>query len=371
MADVDLHTLSKSARVSDRCQSVSAEDANALLQALESQLSGTSPIVEAYEGRLAHYFASNHAVAVSSGAAALSIALHAVGVGPGDEVVLTPTPPLCTAYPIVAMGAKPVFCDTYAQNFGIELTDLDRVITSRTRAVIDTPMWGYATPVPDLHLVTKARAIPLILDLAHSHGALVGGEPLSRHAELSCFSTHDRKILSTGEGGFILTDDAELAGAARSYSRFGFLNGKEVGLNFKLGALAAALGQARLHVLDANLERRRYNAARIAAEIRIPGVRELPGLAGSRPSYYFMLLQLDLPNNRRFIDWLDEHGIPSDIKRYGCQPLYKFGALSAYARSCPNAEALLSSVTTIPVHPAIREEELERIVDIINGYREN
>ncbi|VEB41521.1 Predicted pyridoxal phosphate-dependent enzyme apparently involved in regulation of cell wall biogenesis [Chromobacterium violaceum] len=92
-------------------------------------------------------------------------------------------------------------------------------------------------------------------------------------------------------------------------------------------------------------------------------------IEGGNPNYYFLNLELGFADNRAFIDYLDARGIPSDIKRYGCQALYRFSALEQYRRDCPNAEALLSGMTTLPVHPALGEEELDYMADVINGYQ--
>ncbi|WP_394826767.1 DegT/DnrJ/EryC1/StrS family aminotransferase [Pendulispora albinea] len=354
--------------ISDKFHYIGPTDGDALVQALSKALSGSSDTVVEYEKALAGYFESRHAIGISSGGAALSVALYAAGVRPGDEVVLTPTSPLCTVYPVLAHQAVPVFVDTRPDNFGIDLADLERAVTSRTKAIIDIPMWGYPTPAIELRNAAKARGIPLIFDLAHSHGTKLDGKHLSAYADLSCFSTHDRKILATGEGGFILTDDDRLAEVVQSYRQFGNLNGKDLGLNYKLGALQAAIGKSRLGLLDGHLQSRRNNAERIAADIRNPRVKEFTVLPGSRPSYYFMLLSLGFKDNRAFIDHLDAHGIPSDIKRYGCKTLYKSPLLKPWTRNCPNAEALLDSITTIPVHPNIKAEQVNRIVSAINSY---
>uniref|UniRef100_UPI00197ECBA6 DegT/DnrJ/EryC1/StrS family aminotransferase n=1 Tax=Pseudomonas viridiflava TaxID=33069 RepID=UPI00197ECBA6 len=113
----------------------------------------------------------------------------------------------------------------------------------------------------ELHSLTQALGIKLILDLAHSHGTTLNGQPLSRFGDISCFSTHERKPLAAGEGGFILTDDVALAKRCRDYSRFGNLNGKDFGLNYKLAALPAALGGSRLASLSGQIEKRRANTA--------------------------------------------------------------------------------------------------------------
>ncbi|MEZ4294880.1 MAG: aminotransferase class I/II-fold pyridoxal phosphate-dependent enzyme [Polyangiaceae bacterium] len=354
--------------ISDKCLQRTPGDDAAVSAALLSPISGGSEIISEYEAELAKAFGQKEAIAVSSGGAALIAALYAAGVRAGHEVVLPPTCPLCTVYPILFLGATPVFCDTYADNFGVDVEDLARVVTPRTRAVIDVPMWGYATPVQRLRDAARNHGIATVLDLAHSHGAQMEGRDLSAYGDLSCFSTHERKILSTGEGGFILTNDERLASVVRSYIKFGNLNGRDFGLNFKLSGVQAALGKSRLAHLGELSAKRRSNAEKLAAGVKREGVRELDILPGSRPSYYFMLLRLSFADNRDFIDHLDRHGIPSDIKRYGCKALYEFPALKGFTRRCPNAEALLASVTTLPVHPGIGDAEIEHMISVIQKY---
>lgn len=354
--------------ISDKVLQRTSDDVAALTAALQGAISGGSDVISAYESALAKTFDARHAIAVSSGGAALIAALYGAGVKPGDEVILPPTCPLCTIYPIMALGATPVFCDTNPGDFGLDLADLKKVATSKTRAVIDVPMWGYPTPVDKLRDATQQLGAKLILDLAHSHGAKLAGRDLSSYGDLSCYSTHERKIISTGEGGFILSNDDALTSTIRSYIKFGNLNGRDFGLNYKLSGTQAALGKARLAHLDELLARRRATAERVAKGITRQGVRPFDILPTGVPSYYFMLVRLSLDDNKRFIDYLDTKGIPSDIKRYGCKTLYQFPALEQYRRACPNAEALLNSVTTIPVHPGITDAEADYMIATINAY---
>lgn len=356
--------------ISDKYRPAFPEDLEVLAQVLPQGISGTSDVVEAYEKSLSEYFGNPHAIAVSSGAAAITVALAAVGVRPGDEIVLTPTCPLCTVYPIMAASAVPVFVDTRQDGFGADLNDLKSVLNERTRAVIDIPMWGYPTQVDELHAMLKNAGIPLILDLAHAHGSTLNGKHLSHYGDLSCFSTHDRKPLATGEGGYILTSSAELEKNCKDFSRFGNLNGRDFGLNYKLGGLAAAIGKNRLRYLDKQLEIRRRNAARLVSRLDNPHVKEVSLIHGAETNYYFLNLRLNFENNRGFIDYLDENGVPSDIKRYGCRCLYEFPAVAEYRRSCPNGERLLSTMTTIPVHPQLTEEDMDYISNLINAYQE-
>lgn len=354
--------------ISDKYRATYPEDVDTLQATLARSLSGTSDVVTEYEQALSGWFGARHAVALSSGGAALSVALHAVGVEPGDNVLLTPSCPLCTVYPIIAAGAVPVFVDTRAHGFGADPDSVRASMTPRTRALIDIPMWGYPTEVDALQAITRELGIKLILDLAHSHGTTLHGQPLSHFGDVSCFSTHERKLLATGEGGFLLTDDDVLAKRSRDYSRFGNLNGKDFGLNYKLAALPAALGKNRLRSLAAQIDKRRENARYLLERIHHPQVREKTIVAGGVPNYYFLNLELRFADNAAFIDYLDDLGVPSDIKRYGCKALYEFPALERYRTACPNAQALLAGMTTIPVHPGITVDELDYIAACINRY---
>ena len=354
--------------LSDKFRDLDPTDVSAVTMALSDGLSGTSQTVQAYEAALQIWFESDHAVAVSSGGAAISVALFAAGVRPGDEVVLPPTAPLCTIFPIIAAHASPVFCDVRADGLGMDLEDLGRVLTPRTRAVIEVPMWGYPTALVDLQDFARDAGVRLILDLAHSHGSRLHGRHLSAFGDISCFSTHERKPLATGEGGFILTDDSELAQLGRSYSRFGDLDGVHFGLNYKLGGLQAALGRSRLARLADQIASRQDNARALLGRLINPRVAELQVPPGGEPNYYALLLKLGFRDNAAFLRHLDAHGVPSDLLRYGGKQLYQTPAAAAYARQCPNAEKLFASLTTVPVHPGISGPQLEHIAKVVNDY---
>ncbi|UTH74299.1 DegT/DnrJ/EryC1/StrS aminotransferase family protein [Chromobacterium sp. IIBBL 290-4] len=368
MTDIAIAAPSALRTISDKYRASGPNDLAQLQRALSGPLSGFSPMVAEYEDALAEWFDARAAVAVSSGGAALSAALFAAGVERGDDVLLTPSCPLCTVFPIIEAGANPIFVDTRPHGFGADPASIAERLTARSRAIIDIPMWGYPTEVDELRGFADASGLRLILDLAHSHGSTLRGQPLSRYGHLSCFSTHERKPLATGEGGFILSDNEELARRCRSYIDFGHLTGRDFGLNYKLSALAAALGLSRLPRLADQITQRRANARRLLKRLSHPRVKEKTIIAGGEPNYYFLNLQLDFADNRAFIDYLDRRGIPSDIKRYGCKALYRFPALAPYQRPCPQAEALLASMTTLPAHPGLSEADLDYMADCVNGY---
>ena len=336
-------------------------DVDAVACALKNGLSGSGELIEAYEVALKAWFGAKHAIAVSSGSAAVMTALAATDVRVGQEVVMNPTAPLCTAYPVLAHGGTPVFCDTPPNNLGLDLDDLIRVVGRRTGAIIDAPMWGYPTHAEALRDLARELGKPLILDLAHGHGVRIADRHLWTYGDIACFSTHESKIISTGEGGFLLTDDARLADRARAFRQYGDLHGHRRGLNLKLGGLQAALGVARLARLSDDLAMRRSNAARLRGAISGPGLREFPVVASGEPNYFVLLVQKVDGAAAPLIDHMYSFGIPSDLRRYPCRPLYEFQLLRDQKRPTPQAAEVLASITTIPVHSDLGESELSTL----------
>ncbi len=358
-------------KISDKYLFSNPCDLESIKKTLEmKKLSGTSDIVDEYENKLTSFFKSKYAIAISSGSAALQTALFVLGIRQGDEVVIASTCPSMSVFPILYTGADLIFCDTDNDNFGFNMDSLERAITSKTKAVIDVPMWGYPTDVERLQRFLNPRNIPLILDLAQAHATKINNNYLSYYGDISCFSTHDRKILATGEGGFILTDNEDYHKKAKSFIQFGNMNGIDFGLNYKLGALQAALGLARIDHVPEQISIRRDNARYITDNINNPRVRPFRIVEGGQPNYYALLLSLSFDDNIKFIKFLDFNGIPSDIIRYDYKVLYRYPIFSKFERACLSSEKLVQNITTIPVHPGMNKNELDYIISTINGYEE-
>ncbi|MFY0583755.1 DegT/DnrJ/EryC1/StrS family aminotransferase [Cystobacter fuscus] len=355
-------------RIDDSVQHRHPQDELYLRRALETGLTGTAPIVEQYEQRISERYGIKHVLAVSSGSAAVAVALEGVDWEVGDEVIVPPSCPICTVLPLMARGLKPVFCDVRPHNFGLDPEDLARVVSPRTRAIIEVPMWGYPSRADELQGIARSLGVPLILDLAHCHVTRLQGRWLAEFGDIACFSTHEGKFMSTGEGGFVMTNDPARDAKMRAYTRFGNLDGKKVGLNYKLGGLQAAVGLARLDAIDWHLEVRARNRAYLLERIDNPLVRELPIVEGGVINGYALLMQVTRGDGRRFVEHLDAHGIPSDVKKYDNQPLYNYELLAPYRRDCKNARELLRSLTTIPLHPQLSDEDLQHIAATVNAY---
>ncbi len=211
------------------------------------ELSGNHSVVREYEGKLANFFGVKHAVATSSGTAALHIALEAVDTKPEDEIIVPVTGAVMSAMPIIISKATPIFVDIEPNSFEINIKELEQKINCKTKAIISVPMWGYSTYSKQLDRISKKYNIPIIEDAAQAIGTKNGIKYEGTLGKVGCFSTHELKLISTGEGGFILTSDEKLAMKMKSFSKIGFCTieksfGCRKGLNYKLSPLSAGLG---------------------------------------------------------------------------------------------------------------------------------
>lgn len=224
-----------------------------------ADLSGNTEVIGLYEQELANWFDVRFAVACSSGTAAIHLALLALGVGPSAEVIVPATAPVMTALPVLAVGAVPVFADVaHPATFALDLADVVGKLTPRTRAVIAVPMWGYPADGPELTQACRDWGVPLVEDAAQAHGTSLFGRYAGTQGVIGRFSTHARKLICTGEGGFCTTDDPALADRLRQLRNLGQPPGSGefgvgFGLNYKLSALAATLGRVQLSRLIGRL----------------------------------------------------------------------------------------------------------------------
>jgi dTDP-4-amino-4,6-dideoxygalactose transaminase len=351
----------------------SNQDVPEILAALYAgTLTGKADVVARYEHLLANTFNSQYAVATSSGSTAIQAALHCLGVRPGDEVLVPAVAVLPSVFPISANAARPVAVDVRPNSLDFDPRDLVRKITPRTKAALIVPLWGYPIDTEETKEILERYRIPLIEDAAHAHGAMLGHRYVGTFGTIGCFSTHDRKLVSTGEGGYILTDSLELANSVRDFTRLGNLSGEVWGVNFRFNALAAALGIARLPDLHKLISVRRKNANIIIRALDgSKKIRELEHPSAGIPNYYNLVLDVNIePNARRELDAeLNKIGLQTDQARYGYDVFYRRNVYSVVEASCPNADQLLSRLIQLPVHPNLTESEMTSIAKILIGYR--
>ena len=243
-------------------------DERAVVDVLRSGWVLQGPRVEAFERRVADYVGTPYAVAVSSGTAALHLAMLAAGIGPGDEVIVPAFTWLSTANAVEYVGAKTVFCDIDLATFNLDVDDAIRRITDRTRAIIAVHQFGLAADIERLVDVARSRNLLLVEDAACALGTRVGGRHVGSFGDIGCFSFHPRKSITTGEGGMVTTANDEIRRTIRRLRDIGadreaggvMPDFRELGYNYRMTDLQAALGLTQMEKLDAILADRRAAA---------------------------------------------------------------------------------------------------------------
>jgi dTDP-4-amino-4,6-dideoxygalactose transaminase len=346
--------------VPDRYHPAPSGELDAIGEVLaDGRLAGGAPVVAVYEQALARWFRAARAVAVNSGTSALHATLTALNVKPGTEVLVPAIAPLPTAMPILTCGATPVIVGTRPGSLALDPADVERKLTERTRAAITLPLWGYPNDDHAAATVLTEAGVPVVEDACQAHGTTMGGCYAGTRVAAGCFSTHDRKPLATGEGGFVLTNDPELADRIDFYTHLGHLRGRVHGVNYKLAAPLAAIGLRRLTRLRAQLDARRRNAQRILDRLPPDGLlHELPYRDGDRPNYYNLVLTAT-SRQREIAAALEALGLPPDSSRYRYRALQQQPLFTEFASACPNAEALATSTFQLPVHPNLSEATVE------------
>jgi perosamine synthetase len=225
-------------------------------------ISSEGPFVQRFEQEFAARMGRRFGIAVANGSVALDAAVAALGIGPGDEVILPAFTIISCAAAIVRAGATPVLVDSEPDTWNMDLRQVEQKITPRTRAVMAVHIYGLPVDMDALLAITQPRGVKVIEDAAQMHGQIIRGRPCGSFGDMSTFSFYPNKHITTGEGGMIVTDDENLAGRCRSLRNLCFMPHKrfvheELGWNFRMSNLQAALGCAQLERLDTFITRKR------------------------------------------------------------------------------------------------------------------
>jgi perosamine synthetase len=290
-------------------QSLDDADVQAVVEVLKSDWLTTGPKVGEFEERFSAWVEAKHAVSFSSGTAALHAAAFAAGIAPGDEAITTPMTFCATANCVLYQGAKPVFADVSADTLNLDPGEVAKKLSSRTKAILAVDYAGHPADLDALLAVTQSRGIPLIEDACHALGGEYRGKRLGGIADMTVFSFHPVKHLTTGEGGMVTTDNARLAETLRRFRNHGissearqrqeagqwFYEMVLLGFNYRLTDIACALGLSQLERLDANLARRREIAAQYASAFRDLSAIQVPAVRdGVSPAWHLYPIRLNL-----------------------------------------------------------------------------
>ncbi len=330
--------------------------------------------VAAFEREWAAYCGARHAVGVASGTDAIQIALEALGVGPGDEVITTPHTAVPTVHAISFTGARPVFVDVEWASMNLDPAGLETAITPRTRAILPVHLYGQPADMTRIGEIAARHRIPVVEDAAQGHGARWQGRPAGTLGRLTAFSFYPTKNLGAmGDAGAVVTDDDELVEWVRVRRNLGqrerarYLH-TVVARNSRLDELQAAILRAKLPHLDGWIERRRAVAAAYTAGIDNPHVETPREVPGAHHTYH--LYAVRSPHRDALQAHLKAHGIAT-IVHYPI-PVHLQDAyrdLGLGPGSFPNAERCAREVLSLPLYPELRDDEVARVIEAVNAFR--
>ena len=330
------------------------------------------PEVADFEQRFAAFCEAEFAVGVGNGTDALALALNALGVGPGDEVITTANTFIATAEVIATAGATPVFVDVDPHHFNMTAEGLSAAITPKTKAAIPVHLYGQPAPMAEIMEVARQRSVKIIEDAAQAHGAEYQGKRVGNWGDLTAFSFYPAKNLGAyGDAGAVVTNDGELAATVRMLRDHGrtdkYLH-EYVGVNSRLDTLQAAILGVKLGYMEEWNAARRAVAARYDAALGEFPWLTLPGrIPGGRHVYHLYVIQTDRREELR--QHLSDNGIGVGIHYpipLHLQPAFR--SLGYDLGDFPVAERLGDSILSIPMYPEISDAQLARVVQAVGAF---
>lgn len=345
---------------------IGEEEKQAVLVVLESGVIAQGPRVKEFEQKYAEYVGTKYAVAVNSGTAALHVALLAHGVGSGDEVITSPFSFIATANSILYTGAKPVFVDIEEDTFNIDAEKIEEKITKKTKAILPVHLYGHPAEMDAIMELAEDYNLAVIEDACQAHGAEFNKKKVGSFGT-GCFSFYPTKNMTTSEGGMITTDSREIAEKAEMIrahgSRQRYVH-EVLGFNLRMTDIAAAIGLCQLKKLP-DFNRKRNDNAHLLSEaiknrkIIKPKVRE-------DCVHVFHQYTIRVENRDEVLKVLEREGVGSGV--YYPTPIHKQPIYQkiGYRETIPNAEKISHEVVSLPIHPAVSEEDIGFIASVLN-----
>ncbi len=356
------------------------EEERLIREVLRSGWVTQGPRVAEFEERFAATVGAAESVAVTSGTTALFLSLHALGIGPGDEVIVPSLSFIASANPIVHAGATPVFVDVDPRTYNIDPDQIAAAITSRTRAVMVVHQLGLPADLDTVDVIADRHGLRVVEDAACAVGSRYKKRSIGSSNNLSCFSFHARKVIVTGEGGMIATNDRDLAARLRRIRHQGMSVSDidrhranrvlieqypEIGYNFRLSDLQAAVGLAQLQKLDGFLERRRTVAARYATALEEFESVDAPFVPDyAEPNYQSYIVRLrDADRSLRncVLDAMHARGVATrrGLMAIHREPCYQGARVSGSLRHSDQADA---QTMILPIYTELSEEDQAYVI---------
>jgi len=366
-------------------QTIEDDDVQAVVAALRSDWLTTGPTVEAFERAAASAVEARHAVAVSSGTAALHAAVFAAGIGPGDEVITSSLTFVASANAVLYLGGTPVFADIRPDTLNVDPAEVAVRVTPKTRAILPVDFAGQPCDLDGLGEISRARGLAMIEDAAHALGASHKGRPVGAIADLTTFSFHPAKLITTGEGGMVTTNRDDLAARLRRFRNHGLETDfrertargapyspmVDLGYNYRLTDLQCALGLSQLAKLESLLKRRARVAERYSAALgRVDAVKVPAVLPHGRPAWHIFPILLETErisaDRDTILAALRAEGIGAAVHYVPAywHPYYE--GLGYRRGLCPRAEAAYERLLTLPLFPAMTDADVD---DVLTALR--
>lgn len=350
------------------------EEIQAVVETLrKGEISGSfSTTIDKFEREFASYVGCKHGVAVTSGTTALHIAMAALQLSRGDEVLLSACTNIATALAVVHTGGIPVPVDSENTTWNLDLDIVESLITPRTRAIIPVHLYGHPVDMDRLMTIARKHHLAVVEDCAESHGATCRGTMTGRFGDMGCFSFYANKIITTGEGGMVTTNDDRLAERLRLLRNLAFTTPRfrhEVaGFNFRMTGYQAAMGLAQLRKIDRIIGEKRRVAQTYNKYLRdIPGI-QTPPEAGWAKNVYWMYAVVVKPEfggtRNQLMERLKSDGIDSRTFFYPMNQQPCLISLEGFRKtSCPVADALWENGLYLPSTHTLSEETIKSIAE--------
>lgn len=365
-------------------QNINDDDINAVVEVLKSDFLTTGPKIAEFEEKFANYVGARYAVAVSNGTAALHLACLAAGLKEGDEVITTPITFAASANCALYCGARPVFADIDSVTYNIDYREIERHVTSRTKAIIPVHYTGQPCDMDEIHKIAEKYNLLVIEDAAHAVGAEYKGRKIGALSDMTEFSFHPVKHITCGEGGIVTTNNEKLYEKLKLYRTHGITRNAEemsrldgawyyeqvdLGFNYRITDFQAALGISQLSRVDLFLKRRREIAARYDAAFQnVPGITIPSQMKGTRSAYHLYVIKVDKKIRRELFEYLRACDIGVNVHYI---PVYTFPYYREHGYmnvKCVNAEELYSSIISLPIFYDLTDEEQDYVIDKILSF---
>lgn len=368
-------------------QTIEEDDIQAVVDVLRSDYLTTGPKIAEFEKMVADYVGAKYAVAISNGTSALHAACFAAGIQPGDEVITTPLTFAASSNCVLYCGGTPVFADVDLKTYNIDPEDIRRKITDKTKAIIAVHLAGQPCDMDEIHKIAKEHDLLVIEDGAHALGSVYKGKKVGTLSDMTTFSFHPVKPITTGEGGMIVTDNEEFYQKMMLFRSHGitrdenlmtrndgswFYQQLDLGYNYRITDIQCALGCSQMRKLDRFLARRkeivtRYNEAFADCEnIIIP--YQLPE---TESGWHLYIVQVKNCDRRKVFEALREQGIAVNVHYI---PVYMHPYYQEHGYKdvhCKNAEEVYSHIISLPLYPTLTEEQQQYVIEtlkyVING----